>query len=193
MIRSFVNHFEESSKLYSFKFRLAFECADEMFKRIETALDAYGLKSITKPKSLPIQEDVINFPQLGPIEITVFEADLEYPVIPEMLHSLLIERCRLDGSQFVVHTMAQDADRTPQVGMFEKGEALLDTELEDMQLEDKVYGNEFITDFLDSIETREFELAADRTPDAETTNDLKQGNESPVGSKQNKIPSPEDV
>lgn len=193
MIRSFVHHMQENRKLYEFKIRLAFECDDKLYKRIEAALDAYQLESITKPKSLPIQEDAVNFPQMGPIEINIIEATLGYPAIPEMVHALLIERCGLESSQFVVHTMAQDADRTPQIGMYEKGEALLNTELEEAKLDEDVYGNEFISDFLDSIETREMKLAADRTDKATTTNDLDQGTQSPVGSNQNDIPSPEDV
>ena len=192
MIRSFISHLADEKKVYSFKMRMAFECTDVMYKKIECALDAYQLESITKPKSLPIQEDEVNFPQSGPVEINIIEMELGYPVIPEMLHSLLVERCQLDGSRFVVHTLAQDADRTPQIGIYEKGEALLNTELEDMQLEEQVYGNEFVTDFLDSIETRQMEFAAGTTDKAETTNDLPQGNESPM-TQQNKIPTPEDI
>ena len=192
MIRSFVNHMQENRKLYEFKIRLAFECDDRLYKRIESALDAYQLESITKPKSLPIQEDAVNFPQLGPVEINVIEATLGYPAIPEMVHALLIERVGLESSQFVVHTMAQDADRTPQIGIYEKGEALLNTELEDTQLDEDVYGNEYISSFLDSIETREMKLAADKTEPATTTNDLEQGTESPM-TNQNEIPSPRDV
>ena len=192
MIRSFVSHLQDSKKLYSFKMRMAFECTDNMYKRIEAALDAYQLESITKPKSLPIQEDTVNFPKAGPVEINIIEMELGYPVIPEMLHSLLIERCQLDGSRFVIHTLAQDADRTPQMGTYEKGKALLNTELEEFKLTEKVYGNEFVSEFLDSIETREFEFAADNEKKAETTNDLEQGTKSPM-THQNKLPTPDNM
>jgi len=192
MIKSFASHLSDNAKVYSFKMRMAFECTDKMFKKIEAALDAYQLESITKPKSLPIQEDIVNFPQLGPVEINVIEMDLRYPVIPEMLHSLLVERCGLTGSSFVVYTLAQDADRTPQNAIYEKGEALLNTELDDYALTEKVYGNEFITDFLDSIETREYSFASDNDAKAETTNDLPQGSESPM-TRQNKLPTADDL
>ena len=192
MIRSFISHLQDSTKVYSFKMRMAFECTDNMYKRIEAALDAYQLESLTKPKSLPIQEDEVNFPQSGPVEINIIEMELGYPVIPEMLHALLIERCQLDGTRFVVHTQAQDADRTPQIGIYEKGEALLNTDLEEGTLEEKVYVNEFVTDFLDSIETRKFEFAGDGEDKAQTTNDLPQGEKSPM-TQQNKIPTPGDM
>jgi len=142
MIRSFVSHLQDNTKVYEFKMRMAFECTDKMFTRIEAALDAYQLESITKPKSLPIQEDSVNFPKLGPVEINVIEMELGYPAISEMIETLLIERCGLDSTQFVVHTMAQDETRTPQIGMYEQGEALLNTELEEAEIE-SVYGNEF--------------------------------------------------
>ena len=68
----------------------------------------------------------------------------------------------------------------------------LKTELEEDVLEDKVYGNEFVTEFLDSIETRKFKFAGDGESKAETTNDLPQGTQSPMTS-QNKIPTPGDM
>ena len=192
MIKSFVSHLQDSKKVYSFKMRMAFECTDKMYKKIECALDAYQLESITKPKSLPIQEDTVNFPHAGPVEINIIEMELGYPVIPEMLQTLLIERCQLDGTRFVIHTQAQDADRTPQIGIYEKGEALLNTDLDDYALTEKVYGNEFVTDFLDSIETREYEFAGGKEEKAQTTNDLPQGSDSPM-SNQNKLPTPSDM
>jgi len=192
MIKSFISHLQDNKKVYSFKMRMAFECTDKMYKRIEVALDAYQLESLTKPKSLPIQEDEVNFPQAGPVEINILEMELGYPVIPEMLHALLIERCGLDGTRFIIYTQAQDADRTPQIGIYEKGEALLNTELEESELSEKVYGNEFVTDFLDSIETREYEFAGDSEAKAQTTNDLPQGTKSPM-TNQNKLPTPEDM
>ena len=192
MIKSFVSHLQDNAKVYSFKMRMAFECEDKLYKKIEAALDAYQLESITKPKSLPIQEDEVNFPQCGPVEINIIEMELGYPVIPEMLEALLIERVGLQQGSFVVHTLAQDSDRTPQIGIYEKDEALLNTELEDSKLDEDVYGNEHISAFLDSIETREFELAADATEKATTTNDLEMGTESPM-TNQNKVPTPEDM
>jgi hypothetical protein len=191
MIRSFVSHLQDNTKVYEFKMRMAFECTDKLFERIEAALNAYQLESITKPKSLPIQEDTVNFPRLGPVEINIIEMSLGYPAIAEMIAVLLVERCGLDNTQFVVHPMAQDETRTPQIGMFEKGEALLNTELEESE-DPKVYGNEFISEFLDSIETRQFELAGDKQNKAETTNDLPQGTQSPM-TKQNKVPTAEDI
>ena len=192
MIKSFVSHLRDNKKVYAFKMRMAFECSDKMFARIEQTLDAYQLESITKPKSLPIQEDEVNFPKLGPVEINVIEMELGYPAIAEMIETLLVERCGLDKSAFVVHSAAQETYRTPQIGMYEAGTALLDTELEDMQLQEKVYGNEFITDFLDSIETRQFDITGANTEKAVTTNDLAPGTLSPM-TNQNKLPTAKDI
>ena len=89
MIKSFRSHLQDNTKLYSFKMRMAFECTDHIYKRIECALDAYQLESITKPKSLPIQEDIVNFPKAGAVENNIIEFETGYPVIPEMLQTML--------------------------------------------------------------------------------------------------------
>ena len=79
---------------------------------------------------------------------------------------------------------------------FEEGQpSLLDTPYETMPEgeAEKVYGNEFVSEFLDTIESRDMVIAGDNTPNAETTNDLAQGSVSPVGSNQNKLPTAADL
>jgi hypothetical protein len=193
MLKSFITHMQENTKLYEFQIRLAVLPGDEVMKRIESALDAYQLESITKPKSLPIQEDLINFPKLGPIEICLLEVTLAYPVIPEAIQRLLVERAGLPTSHIVVNTKAQEADRTPAMPDYEAGEALLNTAFEDADpKDDKVYGNEFVSEFLDSIESRDWDIAGDNTKAAVTTNDLDQGTVSPM-TNQNKVPKASDL
>ncbi len=57
---------------------------------------------------------------------------------------------------------------------------------------EKVYGNEYISEFLDSIESRDWEIAGDNTEAAVTTNDLEQGTVSPM-TNQNKLPKASDL
>jgi len=191
MIRSFTRHLEDNTKVYEFKIRMAIECTPELLERIEVALDAYQLESISKPKRLPIQEDTINFPALGPIEISLFDVTLGYPVISEAIETLLSERAGIPTTHMSVYTKAQEADRTPAITELEDKEALLNTDYEEVVQED-VYGNEYISKFLDEIDTREFEIAGDNTEDMKTTNDLPQGTHSPM-TQQNKVPTAEDL
>lgn len=185
---------QENTKLYEFQIRLAIIPNDDSMKRIEAALDSYQIEEITKPKSLPIQEDTINFPQLGPIEITILECTLAYPATPDMVHAVLVERAGLPTTHIRVNTKAQEADVTPAIPEYEKGEALLNTAFEDAPSDaEKVYGNEFVSEFLDSIESRDWDIAGDNTDKATTTNDLQQGTVSPVGSNQNKLPTASDL
>lgn len=192
MIRSFVEHLQDNKKLYEFNIRLAFIPSSDDLKRIEAALNAYQLESISKPKSLPIQEDSINFPRLGPVELTILEVALAYPVIPLALARLLYERAGIPESHMAVYTKAQEEFKIPNAD-YEKKPALLDTAPADADPDaKKVYGNEFVSEFLDSIETRDYEIAGDNVDKAETTNDLEQGTTSPL-SNQNKLPTAEDL
>ena len=187
MIKSFVSHLRDTTKTYSFKLRLAVEATSELMDRVEMVLDAYQLESISKPKRLPIQEDAINFPKLGPVEISLVDIQVGYPVISEEIQHLLYERAGIPMTHMCVHTAAQSADREPLPDMV-KGEALLNTPLEETEQED-VYGNEYISSFLDSIESRDMPFDADSTDKMATTNELPQGIDSPM-THQNKLPDP---
>ena len=187
MIKSFVQRLTDNKKVYEFKIRLALEATPKVMDRIEKVLDAYQLESISAPKRLPIQEDIINFPKLGPVEINLIEVSLAYPTIPEQIRNLLYERAGIPMTHMAVYTAGQCEFKELNPD-YERKDALLNTPLEESE-EEKVYGNEYIESFLDSLETTEMPIAGDRTEKMATTNDLPQGTDSPM-TKKTKLPDP---
>jgi len=188
-MKSFTQHYAESKKVYEFRLRLAVEATSELMDLIESALDAYKLESISKPKRLPVQEDIINFPKLGPVEINLVEVTLGYPAISEEIQHLLYERAGVPMTHICVYTASQEGDRElPEVI---KGEAILGTEYEDVKM-DPHFGDEYNESMLKELETRQHPFDAPGTEDGKTTNELPQGTKSPVGSQQNKLPTAKD-
>lgn len=187
-MKSYTEYFTDAQKVYEFKLRLAVEADNATMDLIEAALDAYKLESISKPKRLPVQEDIINFPSLGPVEINLIDISLGYPVISEDLHNLINEQCGIDKTHICVYTKAQEFDRTmPELS---DGEAILGTEDPD-QKQESVYGDEYNEKMLKDVETRQMPFAAPNKDKIESTNDLPQGNDSPM-SQQNKLPKADD-
>jgi len=192
MIKSFKEHYRANQKRYSFKIRAAFPVSDQAFGRIAASLDAFGLEEIKKPKSLPIQEDSVNFPQLGPVEITLIEFTVRYPANSELIQNVLTERAGLPKTHFIVHTLAQDEFKTPSIAHSEDEDALLNSDYPVDDEKEPLYGDEFIKKFLESIDTFKFDTEADEELTAETTNDLPQGTQSPM-TNQNKLPTADDI
>jgi hypothetical protein len=56
---------------------------------METALQQYKVSRFTKGKSSPIQANLMDFPNVKNAEMTVFEADVDYPATSAIIAELL--------------------------------------------------------------------------------------------------------
>jgi hypothetical protein len=54
-MKSFSEYLIESEQDYTFRIKVACECSDEMLDKMETALEKWELKSLSKPRRTPIQ------------------------------------------------------------------------------------------------------------------------------------------
>lgn len=199
-MKSFKSYLTESTKVYEFRIKLACEVDKETKDKLKAALEAYQLESFKDGKHLPIAEH-IDFPQCGPTEVNVYEVALHYPVIDAQLRQLVHEKAGVPLSCIRVipgyKTSPYEAMLAgeEQSKAWKAGDAVLAQE--DMATEDAgdLVGDRRSSSLLKDLEeelkdTRQWLGAANVPPQAKDTNKLPQGNMSPVGSRQNKIPSP---
>ena len=196
-MKNFLNYLEQSQKTYEFRIKLANTNPDEKFSVLESALDAYGLESLTKPKRLPLKESDVDFPNHGTVELHLIDAVLTYPCNEYQLRTIIAERAGIPQANIVVvpknHPEEQrrwNEDDASDIKEYKQGEAVLDKPYEDNP-EAKKAGDAYAS--FNSIlkELTEIKLAeaeGGSTPEAKTTNDLPVGTKSPVGSHQNKLP-----
>lgn len=194
-MKPFKDFFYHSQRVYEFRIKLAdIEMSDENLTRIKNALDTYGVESMSKPKRLPIQEHV-DFPRMGPCECHYVDVSLKYPTTTEQLTHIVAERALLDRARVCVKT--QDADEivadAESAGKDRKEPLVGDDKLEDQADAQQLVGQTRVGSLLKELEkakVSKFEVAGKEKADGTTTNSLPQGTTSPVGSRQNKIPSP---
>jgi hypothetical protein len=171
-------------------------------EEIKHALDAYELVDITVPKSLPVQEHR-EFPKWGPCECWQFEATVAYPTTQVQIAQLLKERTGMQAEWVCVYSkqQADDNDAFEAYGKDHEGSLLLDGQLKDVPGGQDLVGNKRKDSLLRELEQQSPKMVAlesdaelvstrakERTPNAQTTNQLPQGTKSPVGSQQNKLP-----
>ena len=187
-MKSFIEYLTESKKTFKFKVRVAnCDMDDETTDRIESALKQFDLISMSKPKNHPPEDRSIEFPQIGTCEVKDFDIEVNYPTHDAAVQQAIGSVKGLNSGQVRVYTADGYAAMVNQVEQIKKGKdkkALLGQD----NLESQERPN-LSLDFVKSLETRKYEFAGDSTQKAQTTNDLPQGNVSPVGSKQNKLPS----
>lgn len=197
-MKNFLQHLTESQKTYEFVIKIANIDPADTLDRLKSALDAYGLESLSKPKRLPIKANDIDFPALVNCQLYLMDAVLKYPVNDAQLRAIVSERGAIPPSNIVVvpknhpeEVWRWNATGESEIREFKKGEAVLDKPYEadcpSAAEASKAYSQ---GSFLKELNKVKFEIAGNEPADGKTTNDLPQGTKSPVGSVATKLPSP---
>lgn len=188
-MKSFTEYLAHTKPRYEFVVRIA-ECdLKDRESAIRNGLAAYVVEEITKPRRLPIQEHS-EFVGMGPCEVHVVEVRLQYPVISDQVRESVARALGISASQVVARTKNEDHMRTqtvPEPSKAKDGSVLTNPNLES-ESGQPLAGQKRLDSLLKELETRKYEFAAKESN--AVTSDLPMGDVSPVGSNQNKIPSP---
>lgn len=199
-MKSFAKYLIESTKTYDFKVRIACEMADDLVNKLKQVLEAYQLDSISKPKSLPIQETP-EFPNMGPVVINIMDVCLHYPCNDEQVRVLIAEGTGIPLACIKV-TPANSPYEAALAGLEQSnlqkyGESVLENpEMDTAKPAADLVGDARIPSLIKELEeTRKYEYpeaAGGKVTDKHfqsqgTTNDIKQGTSSAIGTHQNKI------
>lgn len=202
-MKSFATYLTESTKTYDFKVRIACEMTDELVTKLKTVLEAYQLDNITKPKRLPIQETPM-FPNMGPVEINIFEVCLHYPCNDERVRTLIAEGTGISLSCILVNPAHSPYEAAlaglEQSNLQKAGESVLENpEMSTVKPDADLVGTARIPSLIKELDdTRKYEYpeaAGGKVTDKHfqsqgTTNDIKQGTTSAIGTHQNKVYNP---
>ena len=101
-MKNFLNYLEQSQKTYEFRIKIANTDPAEKFAALESALNAYGLESLSKPKRLPLKEGDIDFPNHGTVELYLMDAVLKYPCNEYQLRTVIAERAGLPQANIFI-------------------------------------------------------------------------------------------
>lgn len=194
-MKPFQNYYFEAKKTFGFRVKIAapegLDAAAQ--KSIREALEAFKVETISAAKRLPIQEHR-EFPKVGPCECYIIDVEVNYPTIPEQIRQLVIGRCCIKADHVCVFNKGQYEmnEEFEAHGKDHEGALLDKPELIAEPDGQAVAGQVRVGSLLKELEkhTRKYEFAEVSKEAGKTSNDLPQGNKSPLGSQQNKIPSP---
>lgn len=183
-------YLQEMNRVFEFCIKIAGCEIDQAAQaKIKSALEAYSVASIGKVKRLPIQEHV-DFPGQGPCECCLVEVAVRYPVVSDQVSQVVAEKLGLSRKQVIARTRGEEDIRTT-VAMSKKasdGSVLNNPDLEAVQGGQQLVGQSRKDSMLKELETRKYDFAAQL--ESSKSVDMPVGTTSPVGSKQNTIPSP---
>ena len=172
---------------YEFKIKIAqLEIDNDVLDRIEHALKAFDLQSISKPKHLLIVDKCVDFPSLGTCEVSMLTAVLKYPCTDEQVRTAIGNQGRIPLANVVVipANSPEELRREEDAGKDEttKKEAILTKDISKEKLEDvqPLVGMKKVESMLKELESQRMEFAKKEKVDLKTTNDFPQNNKSIV-------------
>lgn len=192
-MKSYKHYLTESERTYKWKIKVAEDITSEQVDMMENMLNQFKLKSLSKPKSLPISENPVNFEGLGAVPVNIMELEISYPATERQIQEVIGRCCGVSINKVFVYTEGQEADSI-RINVEKSGKAVLTQDYEKGK-DEKIYGDAYNTIMLKNMEkeptNRNYQFPDSTGTKIKSTNDLEQGKYSAMGSaQQNKIPDP---
>ena len=127
-MKNFTDYLTESKKTYDFKIGVAGDYAEDCKAHMETALGKFGVVKMTAGKRVPIQERPLDFPKLQNTEVHTFEAEVNYPTTPQVLHNYLVGTCDIRAGHMIVRAEGEPLEQIQEPEDEKPYESILNTE-----------------------------------------------------------------
>jgi hypothetical protein len=193
IMKNYQEYVYDLNKVYKYRVKIAgVNPKGDVMERIKNALNAYDLDTVSTPKSIPIQEHS-EFPRMGPCECWIFEIAIKYPTTSEHLRYLIKERAAIRSDWICVLNLNEDQFNTEfeAYGKDHDGQALLnEPEMKAAEGGQELAGQKRVDSLLKELTTRKYEFDKPSKTVLKSTDDLKVGDNSAMGSTQNTIPDP---
>ncbi len=167
-MKSFRSYLVESEQTYKFRIKMAEKCDDETMDALETALQKYDMKSMSKPKKTPIQEHPMDFQTLQNAEVFIMDTELNYPVTAHQLYEYISQTVGVPASHLVVINQDHPEEIAREEALKEEGEEY-EAKLDDAEYKDadKIkaedhFGDKYNENMLKDLETRKYEFAKEK-------------------------------
>ena len=164
-MKTFKTYLTENERTYNFRIKMANMPEKEVLDTLETALEKYELKSISKPKKTPIQEHPMDFQTLNNAEVYIMDVEFSYPSTADQLYHYISKVVGVPESHLVVINKDHPEEIAREEKVKESGVEYT-SKLEDSEYKDgkdikaeEHYGDKYNETMLKELETRKYEFA----------------------------------
>jgi hypothetical protein len=189
-----------NKRKYEFKIKVAGELQEDFESKLKTSLDKWGVDSVSKGSTTPIQSLPLDFPKLRNMEVHTFEVSLNYPTTQFELHEYITSTLQLGQDHLVVRKPNEPYEEYQSPVQERKQGALLDDpdykELPKVK-SDAFYGTKYNLNFIKEMSKEAKERAKEQglkipagAKDPGPIYDSKDvGSTSPIGTTKNTLPN----
>lgn len=186
MVKKFRDYLAESERTYNYRIKIVGDLPANFYNELKGKLEQFDPESISDVKSTPIQAKPADFPACENEKVSSIDVMLRYPAIEPQIKQIA-RLLGLDENKIIMQTSVFDDNNAEyQKKLEDQPESLLaDTDYPADDAKQKELVKDYSTGPYDHAVLKNayrsnFTIAGGKTKPSETTNDLKQGVDSPM-------------
>ena len=187
MMKTFATYLAESERTYNYRIKLCGDISTQQVRDLQSKLDQFDPVLVGSPKGTPIQKIPTDFPNFNNEPVTMFDVSLRYPAIEPQIKQLA-QLMGIDPNRVIMQDTAYADGMVAELDRIDsENKNLLTSEYPAPDAEQKALKKDYATGPYDHAVLKnayrsDFTIAGQKTPAAQTTNQIPQGVKSPMTS-----------
>ena len=185
-MKKFNEYLAESQRVYNYRIKIVGDVPTGFIKALEEKLKQFDPAKVSAVKTTPVQLNPAEFPAYSNERVSHMDCEFRYPAIEPQIQQIA-QLLGLDPNRIRMLTVPyEDSMHQERVDVEEQNKDLLtDTDYPAPDKQQKALSKDYATgpydhEVLKNAYRSNFEVAGGKTPPATTTNDLPQGEQSPM-------------
>lgn len=193
-MKPFAKYLAESERTYNYRIKVVGDVPDGFFKELRDKCAQFDIVKMSDAKSTPVRRVIPDFPAFPNQPMKIVDVEFKYPAIEPQIKQLA-QLLGLDPNRIVM--MATPYEESLDIEsdkIADQNKDLLDSPYPAPDTEQRALSKDYATgpydhEVLKNAYRSNFTVAGGKTPPAKTTNDIAQGDKSPM-TKINRPPKP---
>ena len=185
-MKPFAKYLAESERTYDYRIKMCGRIPDDLVRQLKSKLDQFDPAELGDAKTTPIQKILTDFPNNQNDAVTMFDVSFRYPAIEPQIKQLF-QMLGGDPNLIVMQTQPHVDGLVDEIDRIEteNKDLLADTDYPAPDAEQRALKKDYSIGPYDHAVLKnayrsDYTVAGGRTPPANTTNQLPQGNKSPM-------------
>jgi len=185
-MKNFKDYLTESERTYNYRIKIVGDLPTGFYSKLKDKLEQFDPLTIGTEKTTPIQAKPADFPAFENDKVTSIDVQLRYPAIEPQIKQIA-KLLDLDPNKIIMQTSVYDDSLDSERAKVEKENKnlLTNTDYPAPDAEQKALSKDYSADPFDHAVLKNsyrsnFTIAGGKPKPAETTNDLKMGDDSPM-------------
>ena len=185
-MKPFAKYLAESERTYDYRIKMCGHVTNDAIRQLKSKLDQFDPVRISDVKTTPIQKILTDFPNYKNDSVSMIDVSFKYPAIEPQIKQLW-QLVGEDPNKIVMQTQEYVDGMVKEIDDIasENKDLLKDTDYPAPDAAQRALKKDYSTGPYDHVVLKnayrsDFTIAGNKTPAAKTTNEIPQGNKSPM-------------